>query len=433
MKLDYGWNGNPKEYRRWGPYLSFGKSTATEMVISWQSKFFSLTRWIEYGETPDCGTKIEKKIEPNTMHSFLIENLKPNTRYYYKISRPEDLKEKPQPVYSFLTGPPEGERVKFNFCIAGDTHASNNSVTALLTSMKKNAPDSKFMVSCGDAITHGGKEESWNEFFHQMMPFTSDFVFMNATGNHDTDHPETYSHFIQTFHHPYHDVGLGAFYHFAYGNAVFIVLDSDNAGQTKGYQGVIGDEQMEWLEETLEKYALKDYWIFIFMHHQMYSTGHFGMMYHYVLAYDDLFNEYHVDGVFFGHDHHFEVYWLGRDKDWGGTHYCVVGNGGSEVDLDNLNPKLVPPRNYLWKGRTYIFKRDGILGGNLKGGARNDELVKSSHVYGLLERGFTHFTIDGDECEMKMWGLKNQLYFKDRFKRTGKGKKFHEPEFIQEF
>ena len=67
------------------------------------------------------------------------------------------------------------------------------------------------------------------------------------------------------------------------------------------------------------------------------------------------------------------------------------------------------------------------------GGARNDELVKSSHVYGILERGFTHLTIDGDECEMKMWGLKNPLYFKDKFKRTGTGKKFHEPEFVQEF
>ena len=434
MKLDYGWQG-PEDFKCWGPYLSFWKSAGTQMCISWQSKFFSRGRWIEYGETVDCEQKIEEPVQgaPSArMHVMILDGLKPNTTYYYRISRPEDLQKKPRPIYEFRTGPRDGENVEsFDFTIMGDIHGSNGKFTKLLRSMERNAPGARFIVSCGDCVTHGGEESSWNQFFYEFSPFSPSIPFMNATGNHDTDHPETYARFLNVFRYPYDDVNMGGFYHFVYGNIVFIVLDSDNAGQSKATQGVVSDQQMEWLEETLDRYALKDYWIFIVMHHQMYSTGHFGMMHIYELAYRDLFDEYHVDGVFYGHDHHFEVYWTGRDSGWGGTHYCLVGNAGA-VDIENQNPEREPSGpNYLWKGRTYIVERDGILGGNKTGGARNDEFVKENHIYGIMEHGFAHFTIHGDRCEMRMWGTENQLYFMDEYKRTGTGKQFHKPKHMR--
>ena len=284
----------------------------------------------------------------------------------------------------------------------------------------------KVFVTAGDVISHGGEEEKWNNFFSQFAPYTSKYPMMNTTGNHDTDHPESYAHFIQTFRHPYEDTKMGAYYKFIYGNCVFIMLDSDNAGQTKGYQGVIGDEQMDWLEETLEEYALKEYWVFIFMHHQIYSTGQFGMMNYYELAYGDLFDEYQVDAVFYGHDHLFEVYWKGKKTEWGGTHYCLVGVGGGAEDYDVLNHKLEPLPSYLWKNRTYIVERDGILGGNMKGN-RNDEFLKEAHQFGLMDSGVVHMHINGDEAEMKFWGWYNRLHFESKFKRTGTGKTFTKP------
>nr|MDO8113835.1 metallophosphoesterase family protein [Candidatus Sigynarchaeota archaeon] len=433
MNIDYGWRG-PGDFRRWGPYLSFGNSAATEMRVSWQSKFHSMTQWIQYGETKDCPLRCDEDVFPTCMHSFSLTSLKPNTRYYYRISRPEDLQVEPQPVYSFMTGPPDGSPVPFEFSIAGDIHASGGNARALFTSIRTNAPKAHFVVTAGDCVDHGGHEERWNEFFWELVPFSSEFILMNATGNHDTDHAETYAHFINTFHHPYVNPKKGAYYHFIYGNAVFIVLDSTNAGQTAATQGVVSDEQMEWLEKVLNLYALKDYWIFLFMHHPMYTTGDTGMMDIYELAYRDLFDNHHVDGVFFGHDHHFEVFWVGKDQPWGGTHYCLVGNGGGNLGLFNMDPKLQPkPPNYLWKGRTYIYERDGLLGGNVEKGIRNDAIVTSSHVYGIMEYGFTHFVINGDQCEMRMWGLQNQLYFHDAFNRTGHGKSFHKPLHRQEF
>jgi predicted phosphodiesterase len=436
MHIDYGWKG-PEDFRKWGPYLSYGTHASSEVRISWQSKFYALNRWIDYGLNPDCGHKIEQKIgdqiEPMALHTIRLTNLSPNTTYYYKISRIEDLKEDPQPIYTFKTGPPEGENVKFDFCIMGDIHAQDGNARTALNAMMVNVPETKFLLSCGDAVTHGGDEVKWNDFFYQISPFNSKFPIMHTTGNHDTDHPETYAHFIQTFHHPYHDLHNGAYYYFIYGNCVFIMLDSTNAGQSSATQGVISDEQMDWLEGLLEELALKNYWIFVFMHHQVYSTGDSGMMEIYNLAYRDLFDEYHVDGVFYGHDHHFEVFWTGRDKDWGGTHYCLIGNGGGGLGTFNMDPKRKPTLpNYLWTRRSYIFERDGILGGNIEGGIRDDEKVRKSYVYGIMEHGFTHMQIDGDQCEFKMWGLQNRIYYKDTIKRTGQGKKYHTPEFMQE-
>jgi 3',5'-cyclic AMP phosphodiesterase CpdA len=255
---------------------------------------------------------------------------------------------------------------------------------------------------------------------------------MNTTGNHDTDHPETYAHFVQTFHYPYPNPEIGAYYHFIYGNALFMMIDSTNAGQSAAIQGVASDQQLEWIEKTLKQYAKQNLWVFIVMHHPMYTTGDTGFLTMYELAYKDLFEEYHVDGVFYGHDHFFELMWSPKESEWGGTHYCMVGNAGGPLGYANLDGKKNPPPPYLWKGRTYIYERDGMLGGR-KEAMRNDAVVASSYVYGIIEYGFTHLHIEGDSAEMKMWGRQNQIYFRDTFKRTGCGKKFQTPQYMAQY
>ena len=433
MKLDYGWT-DYRDYRCWGPYLSYGQDAATEMIISWQSKFFVLDYVLDYGKTPECEFRIDGKIEPSALVSVKLSNLDPDSRYYFKISRPEDLQQENQPVYQFQTGPPNEKKTKFEFCVAADMHARDSNLSSLITSMKRNAPSTRFLLTIGDCVTHGGVEEDWQNFFYQISPLLPEVILMNATGNHDSDHLESYAHFVQTFKHPYEDIRQGAYYYFIYGNAVFIVLDTDNAGQTQANQGVISDLQMEWLEMVLERYAKSEYWIFICGHHQIYSTGDFGMMNYYDLAYRDLFDESRVDAVFYGHDHHFEAYWTGRETEWGGTHYFLVGN--TTQPLDTMIRKPHEPgdrRNYQWRGRTYIYERDGILDGDLQGGARNDEFIKKAHMYGILERGINSLEIDGDQCTITVYGTENQIYFKQTFKRTGCGKKYHPPEKRQEF
>jgi predicted phosphodiesterase len=304
--------------------------------------------------------------------------------------------------------------------------------------VKQNAKDLRFLVVTGDITSHGGEETAWNSFFYQLHPFTykpnlPHFALLTIPGNHDSDHPETYAHFIDTFRNPYEDIRKGAYYYVIYGNAVFIMLDSCNAGQTQGNQGLVSDPQMEWLGSTLEKFARGDYWIFVCLHHEIYSTGYKnGMISLYEMMYQDLFNEYHVDAVFYGHDHQFEVYWQSKDSEWGGTHYMLIGNGGTGLTNREEMTARDTQANYIWKQKTYVFERDGILEGNPKG-ARNDAVIKNAFQYGLIEEpGFLYVKITGDTCEMKMVGSNDgTVYYRDRFQRTGKGKKYHKPEYIK--
>ncbi len=463
MKLDYQWEG-PDDFRCWGPYISFGNDASHEVHITWQSKFMSMHKWMEYGETEECETRIEEDTDTRYLQSFALQDLKPDTTYYFRISRPENhiknkvdiynagilipelIEKEGKPIYSFKTAPKipnNGQKatrdnpISLNFCVTSDIHCEGTNIEDSLQKMAEYPKQIDFLTVTGDVTAHGGRESAWNSYFYQLHPHLhsekmKQMALMNIPGNHDSDHPETYAHFIHTFNNPYENPKIGGNYYFIYGNAVFIMLDSCNAGQSQAPQGLVSDEQMEWLEETLDRFAKKDYWIFVCLHHEIYSTGYKnGMIKLYEMIYRDLFEEYHVDAVFYGHDHQFEVYWQAREEDWGGTHYFLVGNGGTGLtNLEEMHSRD-PPANYIWKGKTYIFERDGILEGKSTG-ARNDEVIRTAFQYGLIEEtGFLYVSITGDECEVKMIGSQDgTLFYHDKFKRTDAGKNYHEPLFI---
>ena len=455
MKLDYSWEG-PDDFRCHGPYIQFGNDASREVRISWRSKFMTMEKWIEFGKTGACENRLQEDTSPSYLHSFTLEGLEPDTIYYFRISRPENhiknkvdtynagilipefIEKDGKPLYSFRTAPSNREECEFDFCVTSDIHCEGTNIRDSLHQMEAYPGDIRFLAVTGDITRSGGKEAAWNSYFYQLHPFTysprmRQLALMNIPGNHDSDHPETYAHFIHAFNYPYEDVRKGGYYHFTYGNAVFIMLDTINAGMTQGAQGLPCDSQMEWLEETLEKFARKDYWVFVCLHHEIFSTGYKnGMISLYEMMYCDLFEEYRVDAVFYGHDHQFEVYWKNKDADWGGTHYIMVGNGGAGLtNLEEMQSRK-PPANYIWKEKTYLFPRDGILDGN-ENGARNDAVIEDALQYGLIEEtGFLYVSISGNECELKMIGSKNgTVFYQDVIKRTGTGKQYHVPLFVE--
>lgn len=422
----------------------------------------TMSKWIEYGETENCDTRIEKETEPRYQHSFRLTALKPDTTYYFRISRPEnhiedkvdiynagvlipELVEKDEkPIYSFRTAPrcPDGSRTEtcsFEFCVTSDLHCTGTNIEDSLATMAAHSNDMRFLTVTGDITNHGGEESAWNSFFYQLHPYThskdlNNPALLSIPGNHDSDHVETYAHYIHAFDHPYEDQRKGGNYYVVYGNAVFIMLDTCNAGRSQGPQGLIAVDQMQWLGLTLKAFAKKHYWIFVCLHHQIYSTGYKnGMIKAFETAYLDLFSEYQVDAVFYGHDHHFEVYWQNRASAWGGTHYYLVGNGGTMLTNLEEMKRRKPNTNYVWTRKTYLVHRDGILNGN-PNGARNDEAIRDAFQYGLIETmGFLNVRIHGDVCEVRMIGSRDgTVYYRDEFRRTGTGKTYHRAPFVKQ-
>jgi predicted phosphodiesterase len=412
-------------FEDWGPYLSYGKDATSEMIISWKSSEFTHHEWIKYGETSECEILIENKwIEPTKKHVFRLKKLKPETQYFYKISR--DL----ETVYEFKTGIAFNKSNKFEFMVTGDIHASPiENIKKTFDLMVEISPDHDFCAIVGDSIMDGNNPEHWNSFFSDAKDYCIQKPIMNSTGNHDTDNEDKYCRFLKAWDHPYENSKIGGYYLMEYGNAVFFFLDSNNAG---GWQPSPSDEQYEWLEENLEKYALKDKWIFLFMHHQIYSTGDFSCAKIMHEVFRPLCQEYHVDAVFYGHDHHYECFWTDRNEGWGGTFFFVAGGGGTQSRIDH---SIMGDRNgqtkYVWPGRILNVRENGVpvltpMATQKAKAFRNDEIVKNNQLFGILEPNIIWIKIIGDVIDLKCVGWAKQVYHHIQFKRTNTGKKFSE-------
>jgi hypothetical protein len=250
-------------FENWGPYISFGTDASTEIRIAWKSSKYTHQCWVRYGLTPDCPSIKENSGEypPTCAHVIILKNLQPHTKYYYKISRDPDQ------IYTFTTGIPPGDRKQFSFNVMGDIHAyPGNLITTGFDVQLLLTASHDFGIALGDSIGDGNDPTHWNAFFAMAAEYLKQKPLMNTTGNHDTDNEDKYCRFLNAFPHPYVDPKKGAYYHMEYGNAVFIFVDSSNAG---GWEPTPSDDQMEWLEGILAKYARKDRWIFLFFHHQV--------------------------------------------------------------------------------------------------------------------------------------------------------------------
>jgi predicted phosphodiesterase len=410
-------------FEDWGPYTSFGTDASTEIRIAWKSHKYSHSRTVWYGKTPDCDQTAEDQwVHPNQSHVVKLTGLTPNTKYYYKIAP------YPKKVYSFKTGPAPGDRIPFNFNVMGDMHASpTNNLQPGFEAALRLTPDHDFGVAVGDSINDGNDPTHWNAFFAGAAEYLTQKTLMNATGNHDTGNDEKYCRFLAAWPHPYVNPKAGAYYAMEYGNAVFIFLDSSNAG---GIGEIPSDDQLEWLEATLQKYAKQDRWIFMFLHHQIFSTGDFGCAYIMEEIYRNLAKEYHIDAIFYGHDHHYECYWVDRDADYGGTLYFVTGAHGGHQYVDyNIQWDRQGKTKYIWPGRILNVRKHGVppLYPGISGGAkdfRNDAIVGSCQLLGVLEPHFVNVSINGDDAEIKAIGWQHQLFHHIKLKRAGAGRKY---------
>ena len=407
----------------WGPYLSYGKDPAMSMTICWRSQQPTAGGWIKYGIDPDSMQVVKETPGTAThIHVVRLTGLEPATIYQYQISRDKDK------TWTFETGLPAGSTKPFEFIINGDMHAYPcNRLDRYFQLMASEAPKHDFYVGLGDFVNDGLNIKHWNSLFYDGKDYLATRPLMNATGNHDTDKKEKYKNYLDAWFHPYVNPVEGAYYLLEYGNAVLFFLDSCNAGRG---EPLPADEQYAWLDENLAKYAKQDRWIFLFMHHQIYSTGDFSCPYIMHDVFRPLCQQYHVDAVFYGHDHHYECFWVDRDADWGGTLFFVAGAGCGQHHIDHgIMGDRDGMTKYVWPGRFLNVRKHGVpppsknINGLVKG-FRNDDLVKECQLFGVLEPNFVHVKIDGDVMELKSIGWQKQVYHHLRVNRTGAGRKW---------
>ncbi|MBD3351003.1 MAG: hypothetical protein GF364_05900 [Candidatus Lokiarchaeota archaeon] len=94
-------------FTMWGPYLSYGENSSTEMRISWETEHYIFNRKLNYGRNKDCSIVEELEYKsPQKHHCVILTDLKPQTKYYYKISTGNRARD--DEIHHFWTGPTYG-------------------------------------------------------------------------------------------------------------------------------------------------------------------------------------------------------------------------------------------------------------------------------------------------------------------------------------
>lgn len=237
-------------------------------------------------------------------HKIIATGLKPGTRYQYRVGDGTNWSD----MGEFTTAPETMPEEGFTFLQVNDPQASiekNFYVWGYaMDQARESFLDYKFILLGGDHVDVAAEADQWEMFFDKAQPVISKAIFAGAVGNHDVRQesynndesllPYRFNYLMQ----PEATFEYGPYYSFDYGNAHFIILNTDAL--------LVSDEdkdnQVKWLKYDFAKNAKK--WNIVMLHRSLYTNGP---------QYNDtkarnilselLYDVLGIDIVFGGHDH----------------------------------------------------------------------------------------------------------------------------------
>ena len=327
-----------------GPYLQ--NVLESHAVIMWDTSLPS-NSIVEYGlsKEPQWSKVSEEQV---VKHEIKLENLKPETVYYYRIKSGEITSE----WFSFKTE--VNENTPFSFIAYSDTQMNFLRHYEITEQMSKY--DFDFIINCGDVVQRGPRSDWDTEFFNPLKNILKEKPLYAAIGNHELNNENFYKNFS------FPSEKYENYYSFKYGNCFFVFIDNPRAAYpNKTYYPDYkpGSGQYKWLDSTLaSEEAQSAEWLFTASHVPSYVGGkqdHFEGNKKYLVP---LFEKYGVDISFSGHVHGYER------GEVNGVSYIITAGGGGTQNKRNVSKlkqykafKLV--YNFCRieiKGKTLFFK-----------------------------------------------------------------------------
>jgi UDP-2,3-diacylglucosamine pyrophosphatase LpxH len=236
-----------------------------------------------------------------TEHVFMLGDLEPATAYWYRLEGDE--------THYFQTAPLDGT---LHFAVGSDAHygASTRDDDAAEDILGQIADPSfgfDYFFLTGDLVEWGFELPQWQEAFRSLSQATSSVPFLMAVGNHDTLFAgfDYFQRYARPDGMP-DESGSKLWSRIDVGNIHFLVLDVEWSAEA------FTDEQAAWLKEELASIPDDD-WKIVLEHGFTYSSGADSDSWAW---YDDpatiakltpIFEEYGVDLVCSGHNHHMEL------------------------------------------------------------------------------------------------------------------------------
>ncbi len=296
--------------RESGPYLQ--SVTSQSAILRWEMHQAapSKARYRQQGDT--TWTEIDDP-GPTARHVLQASGLAPATTYEYQVSQDGTAKWIPGTPAAFRTAP--GATGSFRVAVYGDSRTQYIYHGLVAQSVAYRSPD--LMVHLGDLVEFGEELEGWSkEFFGPAAGLLARTPLYSTPGNHEHDGSGSFL-YTDFFSLP----GNELWYAFSYGCTRWISLDT-----TADFSP--GSPQYTWLVDELQSDEFsKQPWQIVFTHYPAYTSGpHLSSERPVVDYLVPLFEQYGVDLVFGGHNHHYE-----RSQK-AGIFYLVSGGGGAGLN-----------------------------------------------------------------------------------------------------
>jgi len=250
-----------------------------------------------------------------TSNKALIDYLKPNTTYSYRVGKRNAWSE----IGTFTTA--KDNKDTFEFIYVTDTQANTDDMFDVskktIETAFQHAPDAKFLLITGDLVESSGElssEWEWEQWFEKMQNIWLHLPIVPMQGNHDI------SPFCNLFHHFNTDNSYnlqqasdesktamgGTIYTFVYGDALFMIINYEDYGKGEPYFAALE----QWMrKQVTEHHDIK--WKIVAFHKTMFtgSAAHQddsdGRIVRERMA--PVFYDLNIDLVLQGHDHVYEV------------------------------------------------------------------------------------------------------------------------------
>jgi len=274
-------------------------------------------------------------VEARYSPSFRVEkttlaSLQPGTRYEYELPGYPGVKG------SFQTAAAP-TALSYRFLVYGDTRTRHDVHRRVVEAvLKDGVPD--FAIQSGDLVENGEDNSLWPIYFDIEKELLRQIAFFPVLGNHERN-THDFSDFFQA---------VRPYYSFNWGNAHFMVIDSDiaNSGSNQWARDTFWAEQTKWLEDELQSSQNAEYRVVVAHHPPFSAVSNRQGSNPEMRALVPMFEKYHVSIAFFGHDHNYQ-----RNLQ-NGINYVISGGGGAPLyDVAKPDPatsqKAVSIENFV--------------------------------------------------------------------------------------
>ncbi|WP_051217457.1 metallophosphoesterase [Paenibacillus assamensis] len=327
--INMTFNGDPKTSLAFAWYTDVMTDTVVQVVqaSAVQGGVFPENGVITYqGSSEKIGTYVvkgDRATQKKTYyyaHKAIANNLTPGTAYKFRVGNgaPNSWSQ----IGSFTTDAAGNQ--PYHFIAGSDSQASSRSGFEPWADTFKKAKiqigDPKFLINVGDLVDNGDLEEQWQWMLGLAQNELTTVPFVPVLGGHEVqdytgDETTPNNNFYNHFNLPKQVVAGtedGSVYSFEYGNALYIIFNSQYEGGLASNGSVQWVDQqyldqVKWMKNVVAKSNMK--WKFVALHKAPYGAGDNSGKWedkriqfykkHLVPAFDEM----GIDMVFEAHDH----------------------------------------------------------------------------------------------------------------------------------